>query len=64
MFHELEVYVIIDENAEITNSVYPGFTMSFLDQHGWTWNKSTGLQLVNFPSSAQFFSVNKLLQLF
>lgn len=36
MFHDPEVYVIIDENAELTNSVYPGFTMRFLDQHGWT----------------------------
>ena len=65
MFHDWEVDITTHENAEITNWVHHGFTVLFLDQPGWTWNKSsTRLQLINFPSTIPSFSNNKVLKLF
>ena len=59
-----EVDVTTHANAEITDWIHPGFTGSFLDQPGWTWNKSsTRWQLINFVSTIPS-SVNKLLELF
>lgn len=65
MFHDWEVNITTHENAEITNWIHRGFTVPFLDQPGWTWNKSsTRLQLIYFPSTIPSFSVNKLSKLF
>ena len=62
-FMPWEVDITTHENAEITNWIHPGFTVSSLDQPGWTWNKSsTRLRLIYFPGTIPS-SVNMLLEL-